>query len=798
MPSDNELLNRLMPVFAAEAQEHLQVISRDLLVLEKQPDGDEMRRMLAEIFRAAHSLKGSARAVSLDSVATLGHSLETLFGRIQRGEFQPKPVTFDRVYQALDTIDAIIQGSTRGELPKVDVAALCASLESIGAETAERPDVTSPVEEATPLVESAPVTTAPIPMTFVPEARHPIAAHSPESVAQAAALTDETVRVATAKLDSLLAQVGELQATRIAADQRLAELRNLVNRVETWEVEWRKVRPLYRNLLSAFEGGAESPPARSNGHVAIVPYAATELRVLFEFLQSNELRLHDTRARVTEVRRQVEADSRRMGQVTSDLQDDVRRTRMMPAAVVFDTFPRVVRDLGRELDREVRLVIKGGETEVDRSVLEQIKAPLLHLLHNAVDHGIEPRERREEAGKPRAGTITLSASQRGGSIVVELADDGAGIDPECVKASALKKGLITTEEAQRLTDQEALWLVFRSGVSTRATITDLSGRGVGLDVVHENVERLQGTIDLSSQLGRGTCISLKLPLTVATTLSLLAEAGGETFGIPLINIVRILGVAPDEIGHAQGRQAIHLDGHPVVLVRLQDTLELSPSAPEPENSRAKKPAILLGSEEKCVAFMVDALVGAQEVVIKSLPHPLIRVRHLTGATILGTGQVVMVLNAADLLRSASRAPARLSLVPPIQAATTAEPSVILIAEDSITTRTLEKNILEASGYQVRTAGDGLEAWNVLQSEGAAPEGAFSLLVSDVNMPRLDGFELTARVRADERLKNLPVILVTARTSREDRERGVQVGAEAYILKNAFDQNTLLATIRQLI
>jgi two-component system chemotaxis sensor kinase CheA len=352
---------------------------------------------------------------------------------------------------------------------------------------------------------------------------------------------------------------------------------------------------------------------------------------------------------------------------------------------------------------------------------------------------------------------------------------------------------MTAEAAEAMSDREALWLIFRSGLSTRSAITDISGRGVGMDVVREHIERLNGMIDVVSQPNEGTRFSLRLPLTIATTHCLLVRVSGQTLALPIVNLVRMIRLAAGEIGRADGREGIHVDGRPIVLGRLADVLELAARESQPAPS-SRHTAIILGAAgaaEKRIALLVDALVGTQEVVIKPLPRPLQRVHYTIGATILGTGEVVMVLNVADLMRAALHAQPRRA-VPPAASAAKSGPAMVMVADDSLTTRMMEKHILEAAGYRVHVAADGMEAWHFLQ------DNQVDLLVSDVNMPRLDGFDLAVKVRADKRLKDLPIILVTSLNSDADRARGVAVGADAYIVKSAFDQDTLLTTIRRYV
>jgi two-component system chemotaxis sensor kinase CheA len=429
-------------------------------------------------------------------------------------------------------------------------------------------------------------------------------------------------------------------------------------------------------------------------------------------------------------------------------------------------------------------------------VLEEIKDPLIHLLRNSVDHGIEPPDQRVAVGKPARGTITLSACQKGNSIVIEVSDDGAGIDVAKVKKSAVKAGLITAEEAHAMNDDEAMRLIFLPGLSTSETITDISGRGVGMDVVRKNVEALQGQVDVDSVLGWGTKVTLTLPLTLATTLELLVQVGGHTYGLPISAVERILRINVSDIASMEGKEAIAVGGEPISLVHLADVLELDSEKAQAQEVKAdqKIPVVIVSSAKKRVAFVVDAVVGQQESVVKGLGKQLARVRNVAGATILGTGQVIMTLNPTDLVTSARAVEGRASKLlqaPPTKVEEQRKPT-ILVVDDSLTTRTLEKNILETAGYEVKVANDGAEALSILQA------GDCDLVVSDVLMPRMTGLELTEAIKGNPRTKDIPVVLVTSLESREDRERGVEVGADAYIVKSSFDQANLLQTIEQLL
>lgn len=738
---DDELLAELKATFAVEASEHVASLNHDLLALERSDSADEKQRLLREIFRNAHTLKGGASVVGLQDVRTLAHQLESIFGRLQNNELAVDAAMFDVLYQALDVIDRLVQEGPDDPPRPDDIATLGARLAAIGAgggsHAAPPPGPLSAQGEEEPGSKRG---------ADVPD--QPETSPSPPQ-----AVGGDTVRIATSKLDELMTQVGELVIAAGGSERTSDEVEQLAAQVDE----------LARGARPASDA---TPPSSGGG---------SDLADLVD--------------RVDHLRDWVRTDARRMSQVTGHLQEGIRRARMLPVSAVFDVFPRMVRDLARSQGKQVRLEVRGGETEMDRAVLEQIKDPLTHILRNCVDHGIEEPEARGSSGKPHEGTIVLSAAQKGDTVRIEVADDGAGIDLERVKASAVEKGGMRADDVEEMEKREALSLIFRSGLSTSPLITSISGRGVGLDVVRENVERLHGTIEVETDPGRGTSFSLVMPLTVTTTRCVLVRSGDQTFGVPLQGVVRSVRISPEEIREAEGSEAIVLPEGPLPLRDLAGLLGLERQT----LPNGHRPVLVARSADRSVGLMVDDVVGIAEAVVKNLPRPLSRVRHAAGASVLGTGDVVVVLNVADLVRSAVRSadtpgPAARRAIAPSGAVR----GKILLADDSITTRTLEKNILISAGYDVTVAIDGADAWRSLQED--LPD----LLVSDVQMPGMDGFELTAKVRSDDRSKHLPVVLVTSLESETDRERGIDVGADAYIGKSTFDQEQLLDVVRRLI
>ena len=766
----DDLLAELMATFYVEARDRLDAANRQLLALEQTTDPKTKAELIAEIFREVHSLKGASAAVGLEGIRDVSHSLETLFELARNGETLQASV-FDIVYEGLDAIESLVNESASGESANVNTADIVARLEGAASPTGGTSDLTQ---------EPVAPSSSPLPETAEPSSNVPgTAAAAVEGGTRPA---DDTIRVSTAKLDALMAQVGELLVTTIGAERRLAEAARLVAMTARSENAWREARPHYRKLLAELERVEEFDVLQSSGPT---------LTALLDFVQDSDELGQKVAREAAELERMLASDGRRLAQIVSDLQDEVRRTRMLPVSTVLTALPRLVRDVARDVGKEAVIFVEGGDIEVDRSVLEQLRAPLNHLLRNAVDHGLESPEQRRVAGKPAKGTIKVTAAQRGDSLVIEIEDDGAGIDVDKVRASAVKKGVVLPHEVDGMGEREAIELIFRSGLSTSSMITDLSGRGVGLDVVRETVERMHGVLDVRTQPGSGTTFVVSVPLAVATTQSLLVRCAHANFAIPVTNVVRILRMNPSEIGRADGRHTLVLDGRPIPVSRLNDVLGIE-SAPD-NGVPGKVPVIVLGSADKRIALIVEELVGAQEVVIKSLPHPLVKVQNIAGASIMGNGEIVLVLNNADLTRAAERvATGSLATIDAPLETTANDGSVVLVVDDSIVTRTLEKNILESSGFKVWVAADGMEAWDILLSHNV------HLVVIDVEMPRLNGFDLTEKIRSDRRLRDLPVVLVTSLDSREQRERGVAVGADAHIVKQSFNQEVLLDTIRRLI
>lgn len=736
MPQPDEFLQSLRATFMVEARELLQAISAGLRELEKNPPPEEPRHVIEQVFRAAHSLKGAARAVNFTEIESTCQSLEDHCAAWKRQSGLPSPRALDEVRRALDAVAEIVIG------PAVPAATPPPSMEPGAA--------ISPSE--------------------VPES-----GNRPEAVITPA----ETVRIPVAKLDARLREAEELLAAKLATSQRAFDLRELAMEFAAWNKEWTAVQPdgwALRQIL-------DRPETKGGGSPA--------LHRMLEFLAWNADFFSALQSRVSGLTQAAEQDRASVGKLVDDLVDGSKKLLMLPLSGQSAFFQKLVRDLCRDQGKEADLVIRGEDVEIDKRILEEMKDPLVHMLRNCVDHGIEKPEVRRQFGKPPRATIQLTVSPvNGNKVELAVSDDGAGIDPRMVRESAIKQGILSERAGAELGEEELLDLIFRADVSTSPTVTPFSGRGLGLAIVQEKTEKLNGRVTVESRRHVGTTIRMALPVMLATFRGILVEVENRSFVIPTVSVERVGHFRPEEVQTVEGRETIAPGGRTVALVRLADVLELPP-ADAPAGKSAATPFVVLGSGEGRVAFAVDAVIDEREVSVKPLQRPLSRLRNVAAATILASGQVVPILNVTDLLKSIRKTGGgarSLAEAKPVKAAIKS----ILVAEDSITSRMLVKGILECAGYRVKTAVDGAEAFATLRAD------CFDLVVSDVEMPRLNGFDLTTRIRADKKLAELPVILVTALESREDRERGIDVGANAYLVKSSFDQSNLLEAVRRLI
>ena len=775
MGDSEALLKELMETFQVEARDHLDALGSLLVALEREEGPGERAKLVESIFRRMHTLKGAAHAVNLGEVAGRCQELESLLADLKRGDLQLEIALFDRLHREVDLIAARVFARPGGpfETGEPEPAAargpgrgLPPSPGGITPPAAPQVFGKAPEEEAHPAARAG--NRAALPRPGAGESETPA---QPRESSSEKTPAPEMVRVPARLLESLLLQAEELVSAKLTASVLAEELSAAAGELAGRGTARSRALELARAALR----GAAANPAAARLAGALQDFCEAERRA-------------ETRLRALE--RGAARNLWALGGMIDPLLQEMKKLQLLPFATLSTPFSKVIRDLARELGKEAEMLASGGEIEIDRRILAELKEPLLHIIRNVMDHGIETAQQREGCGKPARGRIAVSLRLLDANHAeLSIADDGRGIDPARVRGTALRLELITPEAAGRLSDAESLQLVFESGFSTSSMITSLSGRGVGLAIVRESLERLGGHATVESRPGLGTEFRLMLPLSFALIRGLQVEAGGRVCILPAANVELTARLPRQEIRSVENRDTVLLGQEVFSLVSLAALLELG--SPGPAESERSQQVVLIRVADKRIAFAVDQVIGVREVLVKPLGKQLSRVRNVSGATVLGDGSVVPILNVNDLARSALLDPARGAFRTGPASRTRPRRLCVLVAEDSITSRTLLKNILESSGFQVATAIDGADALAQLKT------GSFDVVVSDVEMPRLDGFGLTAAIRADQRCAALPVILVTGLESRAHRERGIEVGANAYLVKSSFDQSSLIEVIQKL-
>lgn len=835
MIEDQELCG----LFKMESEDHLQHLDEGLLRLESNPQDSAT---LEEVFRAAHSLKGAARMLGVSDVEIVAHHFEDALGAAKRGRIVLSPEIIDRLYRGLDAIRQLVNEAVTGEAASVNVERVLAHLngtEPVASSSSASNELGAASDKATPtektetevpisgdatvspqssgagqsvVIHSSPVadllarpaelqieysidsvgnsavTKAIVPVSTelqsAPQANFPAELQEQTCVVDALPIPQstfriETIRVQPQKLDALMTLAAELTVTTTRVARGMSVWEEIV---ELWE-EWNK--DVSANRLE--HGGRQSS---TRSHVTSETSVA---RRTAGFNNREQGRLERLGVLLEQLKRTSYEDVTRLHFAANELEESIRKIRLLPLSTLFDLFPRMVRDLAHDQAKEIHLAIEGETTTADKRILEELKDPLMHIIRNAVDHGIEPPAERERSGKPRLASLRMRAYQSANSVVVEIIDDGRGLDEEAIKRTALKRRVVREEELAVMTREQIQMLIFASGFSTNAIVTDVSGRGVGLDVVRANVEGLRGAVQVESLPGHGCVFRLQMPLTLATTRVLLVQVAKRTYALPVEFLQGSRLVEPSQILPIEGRDTILLEGQPVSVVRLADLLGLDSShgaaGVKSANPETLLSCIIMAIGEERLGLFVEALLDEQEVILQPLGALLQRVRNVAGSTILGTGEVCMILNPQDLMKTMYKTRATVAIE---ETANVARKQVILLAEDSITTRIQEKRIIESAGYEVVTAVDGLDAFNILSTR------SFDGVVSDVEMPNMDGLALAAKIRQDARYNELPIILVTSLASEEDKRRGVEVGANAYITKGTFEQKALIDTLRRLV
>ena len=747
-------MQEILEDFLVEAFELIEQIDHDLVELESNPEDLEL---LNRIFRVAHTVKGSSSFLNFDVLTKLTHHMEDVLNKARHGELKITPDIMDVVLESVDMMKALLR-SIRERGNDVDagvnISDICDRLTAIN----EGKDISSskPKEE-------------------VKEEAKESSAMDQEPEVDVNSLSEAEVEAEIERL--LKVRKAEDQARREKQKQN-EQSEAPVPKVETSAPKESKPQQKESNTPAQSSASAVEQTIRVE-----VKRLDNLMNLIGELVlgKNRLLKIYDDVEERYEGEKFLEELNQVVSQlslVTTDIQLAVMKTRMLPIAKVFNKFPRMVRDLSRELGKQIDLEISGEETELDKSIVEEIGDPLVHIIRNSCDHGIEDPKDRLAAGKPEKGVIELKAYNEGNHIVVEIVDDGKGIDALAVKMKALERGLITEREVDSMTDKEAFSLIFKPGFSMAKQVTNVSGRGVGMDVVKTNIEKLNGIIDIDSEVGRGTIMKLKIPLTLAIIQSLLVGSQEEFYAIPLASVKETVRVPVDDIYTIEGKNVLRLRDEVLSLVRLSDLFGVK----QIFESGDQTYIVVINVADSKLGIIVDSLIGQEEIVIKSLGNYLQNIRGIAGGTIRGDGKVTLIVDVGMIMDMAKeiKIDIRASMESSAQTSKKEKPSdyKVLIVDDSKMDRTIMQKSLEPIGVTVLEATNGIEALNIVKSG----DHSIDAMLIDIEMPRMDGYTLAGEIRKYSKYRNLPLIAVTSRTSKSDRLRGVEVGMTEYITK----------------
>jgi two-component system sensor histidine kinase and response regulator WspE len=773
----------MLDLFQEEVRAHTATLNRGLVDWEKNPDN---RQKIEPLMRAAHSIKGAARIVNIEAAVHLSHAMEDVFVAAQDGRITIAPADIDVLLKGADILAelsklnegdvAVWSDSRRAEISDLqerfrqmtqgqpDATPLPAS----GTQLSREPSFTPTTDHLPPATHDSPPTSDESSPTATPAGHSPLTTHhSPagtevQKVPQPAA--EAVVRITAQNLNRLMGLAGE----------SLVQARWL----ELFATALLKLKKQHDHLAATLAALDQSLTA--DGRPDQVAGLTAEAR-----RQSGHCR-----EVLAERLRDFQDHAAQAEDLNTRLYREVIASRMRPFADGAQALPRLVRDMARSLGKLVRLDIEGEATEVDRDILEKLEAPLTHLLRNAVDHGIETPEQRRAAGKPEIGTVRIHAGHRAGTLVITVADDGAGINLERLRQKVIERQLASADMVTKMSEPELLEFLFLPGFSTAGALTEYSGRGVGLDVVQNMVRKVGGSVRISTQFGAGTSFHLQLPITLSVLRAVLVEVAGEPYAFPHNRIDRLICVRRTEIRSLEHRQFVTVDGHNVGLVLAAQLLELPAAPPVAE----ELPVVLLSDSTGHYGLIVESFRGEQDLVVRPLDARLGKVRNISSVAVLDDGSPVLIVDVEDLIRSMDQfiQGNKLRRYDQDQQPAEGQRKRILVVDDSITVREVERQLLRNHGYEVAVAVDGQEGWNLVRAEH------FDLVVSDVDMPRMNGLELVQTMRKEPALRQIPVIIVSYKEREEDRLRGLEVGANYYLTKSSFHDNTFLQAVVDLV
>ncbi|GAA8604456.1 chemotaxis histidine kinase/response regulator CheAY2 [Helicobacter pylori] len=780
-------LQEIMEDFLIEAFEMNEQLDQDLVELEHNPEDLDL---LNRIFRVAHTIKGSSSFLNLNILTHLTHNMEDVLNRARKGEIKITPDIMDVVLRSIDLMKTLLvtirdTGSDTNNGKENEIEEAVKQLQAITSQNLEGAKETSGTKEAPK------------------EIKEEIKEKTKEEVKANKAPTAENPAS-----DNPLADEPDLDYANMSAEEVEAEIERLLNKRQEADKERRaqKKQEAKQEVTPTKEPPKTETPkapktetkakAKADTEENKAPSIGVEQTVRVDVRRLDHLmnligELVLGKNRLIRIYSDVEEryDGEKfleelnqvvssISAVTTDLQLAVMKTRMQPVGKVFNKFPRMVRDLSRELGKSIELIIEGEETELDKSIVEEIGDPLIHIIRNSCDHGIEPLEERRRLNKPETGKVQLSAYNEGNHIVIKISDDGKGLDPVMLKEKAIEKGVISERDAEGMSDREAFNLIFKPGFSTAKVVSNVSGRGVGMDVVKTNIEKLNGIIEIDSEVGVGTTQKLKIPLTLAIIQALLVGVQEEYYAIPLSSVLETVRISQDEIYTVDGKSVLRLRDEVLSLVRLSDIFKVDAIL----ESNSDVYVVIIGLADQKIGVIVDYLIGQEEVVIKSLGYYLKNTRGIAGATVRGDGKITLIVDVGAMMDMAKSIKVNITTLMNESENTKSKNSpsdyVVLAIDDSSTDRAIIRKCLKPLGITLLEAANGLEGLEMLKNGDKTPDA----ILVDIEMPKMDGYTFASEVRKYNKFKNLPLIAVTSRVTKTDRMCGVESGMTEYITK----------------
>ncbi|EJC08542.1 chemotaxis histidine kinase/response regulator CheAY2 [Helicobacter pylori] len=786
-------LQEIMEDFLIEAFEMNEQLDQDLVELEHNPEDLDL---LNRIFRVAHTIKGSSSFLNLNILTHLTHNMEDVLNRARKGEIKITPDIMDVVLRSIDLMKTLLvtirdTGSDTNNGKENEIEEAVKQLQAITSQNLEGAKETSGAKET--------------PKEIKEEIKEEVKEKAKEEVK-----ANKTPTAENSASDNPLADEPDLDYTNMSTEEVEAEIERLLNKRQEADKERRaqkkqEAKPKQEVAPTKEAPKTETPKApktetkakaKADTEENKAPSIGVEQTVRVDVRRLDHLmnligELVLGKNRLIRIYSDVEEryDGEKfleelnqvvssISAVTTDLQLAVMKTRMQPVGKVFNKFPRMVRDLSRELGKSIELIIEGEETELDKSIVEEIGDPLIHIIRNSCDHGIEPLEERRRLNKPETGKVQLSAYNEGNHIVIKISDDGKGLDPVMLKEKAIEKGVISERDAESMSDREAFNLIFKPGFSTAKVVSNVSGRGVGMDVVKTNIEKLNGIIEIDSEVGVGTTQKLKIPLTLAIIQALLVGVQEEYYAIPLSSVLETVRISQDEIYTVDGKSVLRLRDEVLSLVRLSDIFKVDAIL----ESNSDVYVVIIGLADQKIGVIVDYLIGQEEVVIKSLGYYLKNTRGIAGATVRGDGKITLIVDVGAMMDMAKSIKVNITTLMNESENTKSKNSpsdyIVLAIDDSSTDRAIIRKCLKPLGITLLEATNGLEGLEMLKNGDKIPDA----ILVDIEMPKMDGYTFASEVRKYNKFKNLPLIAVTSRVTKTDRMRGVESGMTEYITK----------------